>query len=266
MRLSMLLCARLLSFRLPMRVFSTQSMTEEACDASNFRFIHEKEVTSTQDAIRQHLNASSRVVALLADIQTQSRGTKGRKWESATGNLHLTVALPQPTNALSTLSLRVGLWMAQAVKEQISDAPVVIKWPNDVLVDGKKIAGCLIESYTLDETPFPTWMLIGIGINVHHHPTENMIRPATSLKEFTPVSDSTALAIGKEIAARISRWDPNKQDDLIVQVLDWMKFEVDYKLRDSGENVTTVGLEVDGQLRVRDAAGQERLLMADYLE
>ncbi|RZT38531.1 biotin--[acetyl-CoA-carboxylase] ligase [Cupriavidus agavae] len=99
--------------------------------------------------------------------QTAGRGRQGRPWQGQAG-LTFSVALPLalPPARLSGLSLAVGLAVAQAL-DDCSVAPparVGLKWPNDLQVDGRKLAGILIES--VPAGPQRLWAVIGIGLNL----------------------------------------------------------------------------------------------------
>ena len=102
---------------------------------------------------------------VLADQQTGGRGRAGRTWASSGGTgVWLTfVARVDDPAALEVLSLRVGLALAEAVAP-LADGPVAVKWPNDLLVAGRKLAGILVEARWRDGRP--EWAAIGVGVNV----------------------------------------------------------------------------------------------------
>ena len=101
---------------------------------------------------------------LVAEAQTQGRGRVGRTWLSAPGaalTFSLAWRLAKPVGELSGLPLAIGVAVAQALGEY--DVPVALKWPNDILKDGRKLGGILIETAG---TPGGTWAVIGIGLNL----------------------------------------------------------------------------------------------------
>lgn len=107
--------------------------------------------------------------------QTGGRGRQARPWVSEAGNLYITALLREqrPLSACAQLSFAAALALADTV-----DHPdVALKWPNDVLFSGKKIAGILLEGGGPTDAP---WVLIGIGLNIAHHPVETPF-PATDL-------------------------------------------------------------------------------------
>ncbi len=102
---------------------------------------------------------------VLADHQTAGRGRGGRSWQSEPGaGIWLTlIERPQDPHALEVLALRVGL-RAALVLDRYAGGLVGLKWPNDLYLGGRKLAGVLIEARWQDGAP--TWVAIGIGINV----------------------------------------------------------------------------------------------------
>ncbi|MCY4190285.1 MAG: biotin--[acetyl-CoA-carboxylase] ligase, partial [Rhodospirillaceae bacterium] len=118
-----------------------------------------------------------------SDSQTAGRGRHGRRWESSVGNLYLSYIF-RPETRVRTAA-QIGYIAAVSVAEIIEELAVDVvqvtcKWPNDVLVDGKKVCGILAESSvspggTLD------WIVIGIGINLTSHP-HDVRWPATNLQ------------------------------------------------------------------------------------
>jgi len=108
---------------------------------------------------------------IVADAQTAGRGTKGRSWFSPQGKgLYVTIILrPRKNTRLSLLPLAVGIASHEAVAAtQVSG--VRIKWPNDLVLEGKKIAGILCEGGSSGgSSPF---VLAGVGINVNQDPAD----------------------------------------------------------------------------------------------
>jgi BirA family biotin operon repressor/biotin-[acetyl-CoA-carboxylase] ligase len=102
---------------------------------------------------------------VLADRQSAGRGRQGRRWESAPGAgvwLSL-IERPSEVRALDVLSLRCGLHAAAALDE-LAGRPIALKWPNDLYVGGRKLAGILIETRWRGSSP--DWVAIGFGLNV----------------------------------------------------------------------------------------------------
>jgi BirA family biotin operon repressor/biotin-[acetyl-CoA-carboxylase] ligase len=111
-----------------------------------------------------------------ARSQTAGRGRRGRSWTSEPGNLYASVLLsdPSPPKRAAELSFVAALAAHDAVAEVAGLAcRLAIKWPNDLLCDGAKLAGILIEGQG------PS-IVVGIGINCAHHP-DGTPHPATNL-------------------------------------------------------------------------------------
>lgn len=118
-----------------------------------------------------------------ADLQTAGRGRSGRVWEGAAGSsLMLSVILrpPQTAAGIGVLSLLSGLAVAKTA-EALTSRPATIKWPNDVLLDGRKVSGVLIQSRVM-ATSGSRHLILGIGLNVRSTPGLHRGR-ATNLSE-----------------------------------------------------------------------------------
>jgi len=102
---------------------------------------------------------------VLANRQTAGRGRGGRRWASPAGaGVWLTlVERPDDASALEVLSLRLGLRAARAL-DRFADRPVALKWPNDLYVGGRKLAGTLAEARWRDGGI--EWVAVGFGVNV----------------------------------------------------------------------------------------------------
>ncbi|MDR1365484.1 MAG: biotin--[acetyl-CoA-carboxylase] ligase [Holosporales bacterium] len=147
---------------------------------------HFKSVTSTQDVIKQILanketktaySGQSQVLAVSADRQTAGRGRlPGRIWQSPSGgNLYVTLALKCTWDArqIKHFPFLALCALIEALKERLSiQAAELIstKWPNDLLLEGKKIAGILTELW--DNGGDGNWLLIGVGLNIISSPKE----------------------------------------------------------------------------------------------
>ena len=107
--------------------------------------------------------------------QKAGRGRQGRQWESPAGNLYASLLLRPPTARMEwgRYSFVAALAIDDCVRGFFPHSLVELKWPNDVLVGGKKISGILLESGE-------DFLVVGMGLNVLHSP-ENPLYPATSL-------------------------------------------------------------------------------------
>ena len=200
---------------------------------------------------------------VIADEQTQGRGRFDRKWFTPKGSgLAFSLILrPSARDALHRhLSRTVGV-AALSIAESCSGLGLAprIKWPNDILLNGKKIAGILIETvWSGDDVDS---LVIGMGINVHKSsvpPAELLQFPATSLED----------ALGKEAPAReeilfsilnaFIHWRERMgTDELIHAWEEMLAFRGEQVQIHAGNEAPTsgelLGLESDGSLRLRDA-------------
>lgn len=137
--------------------------------------------------------------------QTAGRGRRGRTWESPSGNLAATLLLRpgKPAGECAQLSFVAAIAACDMLATFAPGTEFRVKWPNDVLADGRKIAGILLESASQGGDP-PLWLAIGIGANLATHP-EDTIFPATSLARLgvtTPRADDALL----RLAANFAKW------------------------------------------------------------
>ena len=113
--------------------------------------------------------------------QEKGRGRRARDWASPEGNLYMSVVLRPmaPPETAGQLTFVVALAVADALRTLAPTADVSLKWPNDGLVDGRKVAGVLLEAETLAQ-PDAAWVVAGIGVNLVSHPPDTAF-PATDL-------------------------------------------------------------------------------------
>lgn len=158
--------------------------------------LHFEEIDSTSNHAAAHSGEKSKDgLAIIADSQTYGRGQHGRVWNASKGQSVLLSVLLFPPDCLRRPAILTA-WAAVAVCTTIQDflgIKASIKWPNDILVDGRKISGILIEQ--------SSGIIVGIGLNVLQTPHEfaGLGLPfATSMQQFTPHSLNT-----HEIAKRL---------------------------------------------------------------
>jgi BirA family transcriptional regulator, biotin operon repressor / biotin---[acetyl-CoA-carboxylase] ligase len=137
---------------------------------------------------------------VIAEEQSAGRGRGGRVWTSGPGaGLWMTlVERPRTADGVDVLSLRVGLRLAP-VLDRWTVAPIRLKWPNDLYVDGRKLAGVLIEARWRGAQP--DWVAIGLGLNLVAPPDLAAAallgaRAETVLAEIVPALRAAAFARG----------------------------------------------------------------------
>jgi BirA family transcriptional regulator, biotin operon repressor / biotin---[acetyl-CoA-carboxylase] ligase len=120
-----------------------------------------------------------------AKEQTHGKGRRGRTWVSEPGNLYCSIIFRLEVPAAKAVQL--SFLAANAIAEALiavlpRGTHVACKWPNDVLVEGRKVAGILIETSPVAPGEKLKWIVIGIGVNVANYP-KDVEFPATSLAE-----------------------------------------------------------------------------------
>lgn len=162
---------------------------------------------STMDeARRQAANGAGTPLWIIAASQTKGRGRRNRAWTSGAGNLLCTLLLKPEAAAAEAakLSFLAALSVGESL-DQFTGNPLRIrfKWPNDVLLDGAKVAGILLEAESAPAGPL-AWLSIGIGVNLALYP-ENTEWPATSLAA-TGITAPHPHAALEVLAARFALW------------------------------------------------------------
>ncbi|WP_297465693.1 biotin--[acetyl-CoA-carboxylase] ligase [Thermococcus sp.] len=141
-----------------------------------WRIIHLDEVDSTNEYAKRIAGNSPEGTVVVAKRQTAGKGRRGRSWVSPEGGLWLSVILKP-----GRIDPRLVFVGALAVVDTLADFGITagIKWPNDVWVSGRKIAGILTEGKGIE------YVILGIGLNVNNPVPEELRESATSMLELT---------------------------------------------------------------------------------
>jgi BirA family biotin operon repressor/biotin-[acetyl-CoA-carboxylase] ligase len=221
------------------------------------------EIGSTMDAARELAKkGAGEGTIVIAEVQTRGRGRLSREWLSPEGGIYFTLVLrPRISPAYAPrINLMAGIAVAVTIKE-LYGLKAELKWPNDVLIEGKKVCGILAEMDA--ETDVLNFVNVGIGINVN-----------TSLPRFEKTATSLKDALGREIsrkeflsalAVEIERWLPLlMKADLLEE---WRRLSAtlnrDVRIMSLGEEVTGQAMDIDatGALLVKDKAGSLRTVL-----
>jgi BirA family transcriptional regulator, biotin operon repressor / biotin---[acetyl-CoA-carboxylase] ligase len=167
---------------------------------------HYPTIDSTNlEAHRLFANGERGPLFLLADEQTAGKGRLDRNWASLRGNCYSTLILPidAEISVVPQIGFVVALAVADVVRKHTECTPQ-LKWPNDVLVKGAKIAGILCE--VLSQKPLTIG--IGCGINVAHAPT-GLVYPATCLiaEGATTTRDDVFQTYSAALSLRLGTWN-----------------------------------------------------------
>lgn len=225
-----------------------------------------EELASTSGTLLERLVAGETVPAgtwIVADRQTSGRGRQGRSWSDGFGNFmgSAFVASQAGDPALGTLALAAGLAVREAVlKHLTAETPVMLKWPNDLLADGAKLSGILLEGA-------PGGVVVGIGVNLAVAP-DLPDRPTVALAQLgnCPGRDAFARDLATALAEEVNRWRTFGLEPLIRR---WeaAAHPLGTMLRAGEGPEGTIegafaGLAADGALQLRLADGSLRAIHA----
>jgi len=235
-----------------------------------YRLVERDEVGSTNDEARALAEAGAEDGTLVwARSQRAGRGRRGRSWHSPPGNLYLSLVLrpdcaPAKAAQLSFVAALGAAGAIGAVAPPLTE--IAYKWPNDILVNDRKVAGILLESSITGGSRLD-WLVLGMGLNLAAAPTETDF-PATSLRAEGCGAIEAAVMLeqfSRHLLAWINRW----LDDGFAPVrAAWLR-----DAKGLGERISvTLGyetvagrfVEIDGTgaLVLEDAAGARRLITA----
>jgi BirA family biotin operon repressor/biotin-[acetyl-CoA-carboxylase] ligase len=207
---------------------------------------------------------------ITAGEQIAGRGRRGRTWSSPPGNLYASLLLadPAPPQAAPGLCFVAGLALADALAACLpasSGADIQVKWPNDVLFRGAKIAGILVEG----QGTAPLRVVIGCGANLAHHPDATPY-PATDLaaEGFSVSPDGLFAALEPAMTRRLVQWA--RGAGLAAILTDWRRRafglggDIRVQLPDRAFIARFEDLDADGRLIVtRPDGGRETITAAD---
>jgi BirA family biotin operon repressor/biotin-[acetyl-CoA-carboxylase] ligase len=222
--------------------------------------------TSTQDfAAAEAGRGAPDGTVVIADEQTAGRGRLDRSWVSPPGaNLYLTLVLRPPADRLRLLSVVSGLAVAEAL-ERAAGLNVRLKWPNDVLVGPRKIAGCIVKSELRGDAV--DYALAGIGVNVNFD--------VAAVPEIAAIATSVRAETGADasreevLAALLNAFEPlyaqASAADLLAawrRRLDTLGRRVRAALGDRVEEGIAEDVDAEGSLIVRRDDGSRAVVEA----
>jgi BirA family transcriptional regulator, biotin operon repressor / biotin---[acetyl-CoA-carboxylase] ligase len=225
------------------------------------------EIDSTNEEARRMALAGERgPIWVSAARQSAGRGRRGRTWVSPIGNLSATllIAPGRPAGECAQLSFAAALAASDTV--QSFGAEVHVKWPNDVLANGAKISGILLESASQGGAD-PAWLAVGIGINLKHHPMDTEF-PATSLPALGIAAPEPRDALLR-LAASFAKWYEVWRGDGFAPIRDaWLARAAGLGTRirarlTNGETMGIFeGIDTNGALLLRETQDRVRAIAA----
>lgn len=232
---------------------------------------------STNTVLRDRAaDPASTGCVVVAEHQTAGRGRLGRAWVAPPRSAITVSALVRPVDVEVAcwpwIPLLTGLALAAALR-RTAEVEATLKWPNDVLIGDKKVAGILVER--IEAQPLPAAAVIGMGINVSLGESELPVPEATSLlMAGASTTDRTVLlrAVLRALERLLTRWESTGGDvshgllDSYVAACSTIGRQVQVQLPD-GERLTgeATGIDATGRLLVRTATGQRAISSADLL-
>jgi BirA family biotin operon repressor/biotin-[acetyl-CoA-carboxylase] ligase len=145
------------------------------------RLLYYPELSSTMDeAGKLGEGDTEEGAVVVAEVQSAGRGRQGRSWVSQPGNLLVSVLFRPSLDALPFISIIGGIAAARAVRK-VTGLEVNIKWPNDLLIGGRKVAGILAESAIAGDTVWYAVLGVGMNVSLDTDQTEEIATFATSI-------------------------------------------------------------------------------------
>lgn len=236
------------------------------------------ELDSTMD-VAAHIISSDRNINeayfIQTRVQSNARGRRGRPWKSLAGNFQTSycIRLFSKDPPLTTLPFICALAVLDVLKAYLrADHAITLKWPNDILIYGRKVGGLLIEKAPKTEAG-DDWAVLGIGLNLISYPTD-VPYEAISILEYSGQlirPEILAVEIQKSLKQRLSSWhqgDVKSQLDAWLLCAHHLNKRV-HVVKDSHEKALTIegvfeGIDSNGALLLRrDDGGCEKLTSAD---
>jgi BirA family biotin operon repressor/biotin-[acetyl-CoA-carboxylase] ligase len=224
--------------------------------------------STNEEARRMAVAGEAGPVWITADRQSAGRGRRGRAWDSPSGNLSATL-LVRPDKSpgeAAQLSFVAALAASDMVQSFAESSRIAVKWPNDVLADGRKIAGILLESASGAGGRL-AWLAVGIGVNLASHPDGTEF-PATSLGalgETVPPARDALLRLACAWAKWYDVWNAHGFGDVRDAWLaraSHIGGRIRARLQNEETSGVFEGIDEAGALILREAQDRTRIIAA----
>jgi len=231
-----------------------------------WKVIRYGQVPSTQDLAREAAQKRGGIgTVILAESQSAGRGRSGRSWVSSVGGLYFTAVL-RPSSRPGLIPLMAGVAVAEAIR-RLTGLGAELKWPNDILLGRRKVAGVLAE--TVWRGGEALYTLLGIGLNINNILPEDLPQTTTLSKELGHEVDAESLL--SVLLGEIGVWSERLDESLDGVLESWRDLsatlgrKVDV-IDSTGELIRGVAVDVDmdGALLV-DVGGEIRRLHSGTL-
>lgn len=237
-----------------------------------FNIVEYDMVGSTMDTafelLEQGFPKENRIKIILAKTQSAGRGRHGRTWISPSGNLHKSLILKlnnYDARTIYQLSFVMSVALHRVMSNLMDGEKPKNKWPNDLLIEGKKIAGVLLEAH-----PAYNAVIIGIGLNILKKP-ENLMYPATSLHSHGIYLSPKSLAtqIGRQFQELLKSWEEGNFNNIVQE---WKQQawgigkEASILYKQQVLRGTVYDIDDNGFLLLKEASGRiERIFAGDII-
>lgn len=233
------------------------------------KIYHLSSVDSTNNYAKKIAkNNENEGTVIIADEQTGGRGRKQRPWLSPKGGLWFSILLRPsiPPNRAMIVTMCSACAIAEAIKQQTSCNPS-IKWPNDILINNKKVCGILTElSAEIDKI---NYLIVGIGLNANNEVPQSLKSIATSLlKETGSTIDLVSLFVSI-LSSLEQLYKALANDDISLIRETWIRYSSTLgsiiKVETEKEEMrgTAIGLGENGELIVQTPKGEKKIITGD---
>jgi biotin-[acetyl-CoA-carboxylase] ligase BirA-like protein len=226
--------------------------------------------STNEEAFRLHAAGEAAPFFVTADAQANGRGRSGRTWHSPKGNLYLSCLLDNPASGekLSQIGFVAGVALIDALIATAHSKCFHLKWPNDVIVDGAKLAGLLLETRQQKNTQV---VVIGWGVNISEAPKDLPYR-AIGLHEILSSLEPEQLRqqLMKAFLQRLQQWD--KGDNFAAIRNLWLQFAlppgtplmIRGSIHEKFEGLFET-IDEDGSLLLKTPSGSRRIIAGDVI-
>jgi BirA family biotin operon repressor/biotin-[acetyl-CoA-carboxylase] ligase len=242
-----------------------ETAVRQVVERHGFDWFYRHNTESTNADVLQYQQQFQREVVAVSEAQSAGRGRLGREWLSPFAcNIYCTIGITKeiPASSQGLLSIVTGLALCRALG-QSAGITMGLKWPNDLLFEGRKLGGILIESRSLEEGRF--YFAIGFGLNVFMSDAElaEIPQPVTSLARIATVEvDRTQVltTATDQVIHSIRAFDHNAAQELVTEFAQLDVYhdrEIDVIV--GGETIRGInrGITPGGQLRLETEQGIE---------
>ena len=232
---------------------------------ANWQWANLEETSSTNDEVKKFCDTalSGQRFMVTSNKQSAGRGRRGRDWISLEGNLFVSFGLEVSPQYLGQMSFVVGLSLLETIKNIASQINVCLKWPNDVLVDGKKVSGILLEKAA------GNYLVIGVGVNIVAVPQDNnILYPVVSLSEVGVSIERIEFlqAFVQTFDYNLDRW---KSEGFAPIRKNWLQYaknlgaEITVNTEKEQKTGKFVGVDENGALLLETLSGTEKIYAGD---